>query len=130
MCQPSPGTALRAWEGFGRLLWSKGGCPLPGVTFRIRSWLCDKAERVAQDTWGEGLLPWLLELIFRAMVPAQREGVWCLHRLRLLEGGKGGTRVWLFLPLHRSWAVNWRSLSGHKEKYQSPAKENNRSFHC
>lgn len=33
-------------------------------------------------------------------------------------GEKGGMQVWLFLPLPRSLAVNWRSLSGHKEKYQ------------
>ena len=51
-------------------------------------------------------------------------------RTEITGGEKGGTQVWLFLPLPRSRAVNWRSLSGHREKYQEPAKQNNRSFHC
>lgn len=39
-------------------------------------------------------------------------------RAEITGGEKGGMQAWLFLPLPRSRAVNWRSLSGHKEKYR------------
>ena len=41
-----------------------------------------------------------------------------LPQTEITGGEKGGMQVWLFLPLPSSWAVNWHSLSGHKEKYQ------------
>lgn len=41
---------------------------------------------------GGALLLCVPELIFRTMLPARREGVRCLHGLRLLEGKRVGRK--------------------------------------
>lgn len=87
-------------------------------------WVIDAGQRgtayLGGARWGgRGLLLCMQEFIFHMMHPV----LWgreckCLPLMEITGGEKGGLWVWLFLPLPRSPAVNWRSLSGHKEKYQ------------
>lgn len=88
----APASMGRAWggcSGAGEATHSMGLCSGSDPVQMI------KPREGAQDTW-EGRTAALdigVELIFRTMLPARREGVRCLRGLRLLEGKRVGRKT-------------------------------------